>query len=67
MIRITVTAAAFEAIVATLPFGSSGFEREPDANGQRHIWLERKFVDRLKAMRGPRDSYSDVILRLATG
>jgi hypothetical protein len=56
MIRITVTAAAFEAIAATLPFGSAGFEREPDANGLRHIWLERKFIDRLAALRGPGES-----------
>jgi hypothetical protein len=28
MIRITITAAAFEAIATTLPFGSVGFERE---------------------------------------
>jgi hypothetical protein len=67
MIRISVTDAAFEAIAATLPFGSAGFEREPDASGQRHIWLERRFVDRLAAMRGPGESYSDVILRLAKG
>jgi hypothetical protein len=41
MIRISITAAAFEAIAATLPFGSVGFEREPDANGERQIWLSR--------------------------
>ena len=29
------------------------------------MWLERPFVDRLKAMRGQGESYSDVILRLA--
>jgi hypothetical protein len=28
VIRITITAAAFEAIATTLPFGSVGFERE---------------------------------------
>ena len=31
MIRIAITPAAFEAISATLPLGSVGFEREPDA------------------------------------
>ena len=67
MIRISITAAAFEAIAATLPFGSAGFEREPDAKGERQIWLEQRFVDRLCAMRGPGESYSDVILRLAKG
>jgi hypothetical protein len=24
-----------------LPFGSAGFERETDANGERLIWIER--------------------------
>jgi hypothetical protein len=59
MIRITITAAAFEAIAATLAFGSMAYEREPDANGERQIWLEPRFVDRLRAMRGPGESYSD--------
>jgi predicted CopG family antitoxin len=30
------------------------------------IWLDRKFVDRLGQMCSPGESYSDVILRLAT-
>lgn len=37
MIRITITAAAFEAIAATMPLGSVGYEREPDAKGERWI------------------------------
>jgi hypothetical protein len=41
--------------------GSVGDEHE------RQIWLEPRFVDRLRAMRGPGESYSDVILRLAKG
>jgi hypothetical protein len=65
MIRISVTAATFEAIAATLPFGSAGFEQEPDAKGERQIWLEPRLVDRLRAMRGPGESYCDVIMRLA--
>jgi hypothetical protein len=28
------------------------------------VWLEEVWVDRLGAMRGPTESYSDVILRL---
>ena len=62
--RLTITAAAFEAIAA-LPFGSAVFERDPDAKGDRQIWLEPRVLDRLKAMRGPGESYSDVILRVA--
>jgi hypothetical protein len=35
MIRISVTAAAFEAIAASMPLGFVGYEREPDAKGER--------------------------------
>jgi hypothetical protein len=48
-----------------LPFSSADFEREPDATDDRYVWLYRRFVDRLRAMRGQGESYSDVILRLA--
>jgi hypothetical protein len=41
MIRITITTAAFEAIAATMPLGSVGYEREPDAKGERWIGIER--------------------------
>jgi hypothetical protein len=34
---IAITTAAFEAIAATLPLGSVGFERELDDNGERLI------------------------------
>jgi hypothetical protein len=67
MIRISITPAAFDAIAASLPFGSTAFEPEPSPAGERHIWLEPRFVDRLAAMRGPGESYCDVILRLAKG
>jgi hypothetical protein len=36
----------------------------PGPDGLIRIWLDRKFVDRLGHMRGPGESYSDVILRL---
>ena len=64
MIRITITAAAFDAIAATLP-SSVGVEAKRAPNGDRYVWLEPRFVDRLRALRGPVESYSDVILRLA--
>jgi hypothetical protein len=67
MIRISVTAAAYEAIAATLPFGSVGFEGEVTPRGERQIGLKPPVLDRLKAMRGPGESYSHVISRLATG
>jgi hypothetical protein len=33
--------------------------------GERYVWLAPNVVNRLRAMRGPGESYSDVILRLA--
>jgi hypothetical protein len=65
MIRISITPAAFEAIASTLPLGSTAFEPDLGTKGERYIWLEPRFVDRLAAMRGPGESYSDVIVRLA--
>ena len=56
MIRIAITPATFEAIAATLP-----------VKGQRLIWLEAAVADRLEAMRGPGESFSNVNLRLAAG
>ena len=51
MVRISITAAAYEAIAATLPFGSVGFEREADTKGERQIWGEPRILDRLKVAR----------------
>jgi hypothetical protein len=64
VIKIAISAEAFEAIARTLPLGSVGYENKTDEQGQRLIWLDRAMVDRLRAMRGPGESYSDVILRL---
>jgi len=64
MISITVTSEAYEAIKATLP-GQHDLTPPPGPDGLIRVWLERKFVDRLARMRGPDESYSDVILRLA--
>jgi len=64
MVRIGITPAALDAIVDTLPLGSVGFERDPDAKGELQIWLDAAVVDRLAAMRRPGESFSDVILRL---
>jgi hypothetical protein len=38
--------------------------RRREAQGKRPVWLEPAAVDRLTALRGPGESYSDVILRL---
>ena len=65
MIRIAISQAAFDAIASTLALGSVGYENKTNANGERLIWLEPAVIERLRAMRGPGESYSDVILRLA--
>jgi hypothetical protein len=48
----------------TLPLGSVGYEPQLSAKGERLIWIERAQADKLSALRGPGESYSDVILRL---
>ena len=65
MIRIAISQAAFDAIAATLALGSVGYENATDEQGRRLIWLPREVVDRLRALREPGESYSDVILRIA--
>ncbi len=63
MIRIAITEAALVAIGEILPEGTVlQIDRR---RGQCFIHLEEAIVDRLGAMRGPRESYSDVIFRLA--
>ena len=66
MISISITGEAYAAIKATLPDQHVSLpSRGPD--GMIKIWLDRKFVDRLGKMRGPGESYSDVIVRMAKG
>ena len=67
MIRITITPAACEAITATLSLGTVAVEPERDEDGSVHIWLDPGVLAKLKALRGPGESYSDVIIRLAKG
>jgi hypothetical protein len=64
MIRITITAAAFDAIAATPPVGAVAVEPQANEKGERHIWLEPHVVNKLRTLRGSTESYSDVILRL---
>jgi hypothetical protein len=65
MIRIAITEAAFEAVADTLPLGSTMFEAKPSADGGRFVWLERRAVDQLYALRQRGEDLSDVIVRLA--
>jgi hypothetical protein len=65
MVRIAISVEAFEAIARTLPLGSVGYENKTTETGERLIWLDRAVVDRLRSLRGPGESFSDVILRIA--
>jgi len=65
MIAISITREAYAAIQATLPEGADSWPAQPHGPGHVRIWLNRKFIDRLGQMRGPGESYSDMILRLA--
>jgi hypothetical protein len=60
VIRIAITQAAFDAIARTLPLGTVSFENKTNEQGERLIWLEARWLDRLKSYRGPGESYSDV-------
>jgi hypothetical protein len=58
MVTISITPAAFAAIKATLPKESHA-ETRPDGRGGYLITLPHGVLNRLKAMRGPRESYTD--------
>jgi hypothetical protein len=64
VIRIAISAEAFEAIAATLPLGTVGYESELTPNGERLVWLEEAWVNKLDTIRMPGESYSDIILWL---
>jgi hypothetical protein len=65
VIRIAISVEAFEAICATLPLGSVSYENEVTERGEHYVWLASNVISRLKALRGPGQSYSDVIIGLA--
>ena len=66
MICIRITDEAYEVLKAGNPHIEDLTSR--GRNGQlREIWVDRMFLDQLLAARHPRESYSDVILRLARG
>jgi hypothetical protein len=65
MVRIAISVEPFDAIARTMPLGTFGFERAPNTKGERTVWLEGAMVDRLGAMRGRGESFSDAIIRIA--
>ena len=64
MVRIAISREAYDAISATLPLGSVAVEPYFNERGERVVWLEEVCLNRLRAMRGPGESYSDAIMRL---
>jgi hypothetical protein len=63
LVTIAITAEAFAIFVATLPDGYRA-ELRPDGNGGFVVTLPNGILDGLEVLRGPGESYSDVILRL---
>jgi hypothetical protein len=66
MVRIFVTEEAFEAIKATLPVGSVALSFTPPRASARFGWSAFGPTSS-RRWRGPGESYSDVIIRLASG
>ena len=65
MIRIAITAEAYEAIARTLALGTVASEPQPNANGERVIWIEERWLDKLNSIRRSGESHSEAIIRLA--
>lgn len=64
MIRIEVTAAAYAALCADVP-EQGRLPAEPSPSGGLYLWLDKMTLAKLTAARGPRESYSEAILRFA--
>jgi hypothetical protein len=63
MIRVVLTDEAYDAIASTLPKGAARWPMQRE-RGQCFIQVEAAVVDRMRAMRRPGESYSEVILKL---
>ena len=63
MICVALTDAAYDAIASTLPKGAARWPMQRD-RGQCFIQVEAAVIDRMRAMRRPGESYSEIILRL---
>ena len=63
MIRVALTDAAYDAVASTLPKGAARWPMQRD-RGQCFIQVEAAVVDRMRAMRRPCESYSQVMLQL---
>jgi hypothetical protein len=64
MIRIQINAAAYDAILAgRSPSEVQELAKAPE--GGFYLWLFKPLLERLMHERGPGESYSDTIVRLA--
>jgi hypothetical protein len=64
MIGITISGRAYATIATTLPAGTVDVAAIV-LDSEYRIWLPRDVVNRLRASRGPGETFSEVILRLA--
>jgi hypothetical protein len=58
VVRIAISAEAFEAIAQTLPLGSVSYENASNEKGERYVWLDTKVVNHLRTLRGPGETLS---------
>jgi hypothetical protein len=63
MIGVTISADAYAAIAAALHSGAAA-KPELAPGRECRVWLPRAIVERLRALREPGETFSDVILRL---
>ena len=63
MIRITISTAAYLAIVTTFPEGTAGLSARRRGS-KCYLYVEEAVLNQLRSLRGPGDDYSDVILQL---
>jgi hypothetical protein len=65
LIRIAITVEAYEAIARTLALGTVAAEPGVTDSGERVIWLEERWLNKLNSIRRPGETNSQVIVRLA--
>jgi hypothetical protein len=64
VVTISISAEALSAIEATLPDGREA-DRRPDGKGGYFVTLPHNVLNKLNYLRGPGESYGDVIIRVA--
>jgi hypothetical protein len=65
MIEIAISPAAYDTIKAKIESGGGIPQPKRNSRGEYLVWLDDRIVARLARLRGHRENYSDVILRLA--